>query len=400
MKQSSPLGVLSAVRQERSGDRLPSIDILRGLIMVVMALDHVSLMVGRFHSSEMWAGAWTRYSSGLAFLTRFASHFCAPGFFFLMGAGLILMADSRTTQGWSAGRISRHILVRGLLLIAVSTLLEVPAFLTAILSGPPDPASRPEFAIPGMSQPRWVLTVLFALGASMVISSALIRLGAAVWALLAVGALLATALTTPGPEHFDTPYSFARTVLMLSRWSHGVWSQYPVIPWFGTAALGVLFGKWIVADRRAAFRSLPWIGLSAVAAALALRAYGGFGNLRAPRDGSWIEFLNFIKYPPALVFTLFMVGGNVFVLAGIERAQLWTNRVGQVLRVFGQAPLAYYLAHLWLFAIVGAVGFRNGTGYLTVYLVWVVGFVPLYFLARWYRDFKMGKSADSLWRLF
>ena len=392
--------ILAGPNDNPAGDRLPSIDVLRGLIMVVMALDHVSLMVGRFHSSEMWAGAWTRYSSSLAFMTRFASHFCAPGFFFLMGAGLSLMAASRTTLGWSAGRISRHILVRGLLLIAVSTLIEVPAFLTAILSGPPDPTSSPEFAIPGLTEPRWVLTVLFALGASMVISSALIRLGAAMWAVLAVGALLATALTTPGPDHFDTTYSFARTVLMLSRWSHGVWSQYPVIPWFGTTALGVLLGKWIAVDRRAAFRSLPWIGLGAVAAALAVRAYGGFGNLRAPRDGSWIEFLNFIKYPPALVFTLFMVGGNMLLLAGIERMRLWTNRAGQVLRVFGQAPLAYYLGHLWLFAIVGAVAFRAGAGYLTVYLVWVVGLVPLYVFARWYGDVKMGTPADSLWRFF
>jgi hypothetical protein len=317
-----------------------------------------------------------------------------------MGAGLSLMADSRTKQGWNPGRISRQILIRGVLLIAASTLIEVPSFLTAILSGPPDPASNPEFQIPGMTEPRWVLTVLFALGSSMLISSALIRFSAAVWALLAASALLGTALTTPGPEHFETSYSFARTVLMLSRWSHGVWSQYPVIPWFGTAALGVLFGKWMVADRRGAFRSLPWIGLSAIAAALVLRAYGGFGNLRAPRDGSWMELLNLIKYPPALVFTLFFVGGNLLLLAAIERTQLWTTRLGQVLRVFGQAPLAYYLAHLWLFAIVGAVAFRGGTGYLTVYLVWIAGLVPLYFFARWYRDFKTGKTTDLLWRLF
>ena len=389
-----------AAGHERSGDRLPSIDVLRGLIMVVMALDHVGLMVGRFHSAEMWAGAWTRYSSSLAFLTRFASHFCAPGVFFLMGAGLSLLADSRAARGWSATRISRHILVRGLLLIAVSTLLEVPAFLTAILSGPGNPASSPEFAIPGMTEPRWVLTVLFALGASMVTGSALIRFGAASWALLAAGALLATALTTPGPEHFDTAYGFARTVLMLSRWSHGVWSQYPVIPWFGTAALGVLFGKWIAVDRRAAFRSAPWMGLAAMATAVALRAIGGFGNLRAPRDDSWMEFLNFIKYPPALVFTLFMLGGNLLALTAIERARLWTTRTGGVLRVFGQAPLAFYIAHLWLFAIVGSIWFRAGAGYLTVYLVWVAGCVPLYFLTRRYRDFKLARPAESVWRLF
>ena len=379
--------------------RLPSIDVLRGLIMVIMALDHVSLMVGRFHSTEMWAGAWTRYSSALAFLTRFASHLCAPGFFFFMGVSLSLMTASRAAQGWSEGRITRAVLARGLLLIAAATVFEVPAFLTAIITGPPETASGPDSGIPGMTDPRWVLTVLFALGASMVICSAFVRFGTAVWTLLAMGALLATALTTPGPEHFATDYGFARTVLMLSRWSHGVWSQYPVIPWFGVTALGVLFGKWIVADRRAAFRSVVWIGIGGLAVALVLRALGGFGNFRTPRDGSWIEFLNFIKYPPALVFTLFMIGGNLILLDAIERTQLWTHTAGRILRVFGQAPLAYYIAHLWLFAVIGAIWFRGGTGYLTVYAMWIFGQVPLYFAARGFRSFKMRKPAESIWRM-
>ena len=79
-------------------ERLGSIDVLRGLIMVLMALDHVGLMVGRFHSQEMWAGAWTRYESAVPFLTRFVTHFCAPGFFLLMGAGIALAADAREKQ--------------------------------------------------------------------------------------------------------------------------------------------------------------------------------------------------------------------------------------------------------------------------------------------------------------
>ena len=368
--------------------------------MVVMALDHVGLMVGRFHSQEMWAGAWTRYSSAVPFLTRFVTHFCAPGFFLLMGVGLSLMAESRARQGWSPVRISRHILVRGALLILVATFLEVPAFLAATLSGPSQITTNPEFAIPGMTQPRWVLTVLFAAGMSMVISAIVIRARSAVWALLAAGALLATAMTTPGPEHFATPYGFLRTVLMVSRWSHGVWSQYPVIPWFGITALGVLLGRWIAADQRSVFRALPWVGLAAIAAALALRAYGGAGNFRTPRDASWIEFLNFVKYPPALVFTLFMIGGNLLALAAIERVRLWTTRPGRILQTFGQAPLAYYIAHLWLFAIVGIIGFRQGTGYAVVYLVWIAGLVPLYAVTRWYRDFKVAKPAESLWRFF
>jgi uncharacterized membrane protein len=382
-----------------TGGRLGSIDVLRGLLMVLMALDHAGFMVGRFHSQEMWAGAWTRYESAAPFLTRFVTHFCAPGFFLLMGAGFALTADARARQGWPLGRVTRQLLTRGAMLIAVATFLEVPAFLAATISGPPT-GGNPDFAIPGMTSPRWVLTVLYALSASMIVSAFVIRARAVVWALLATVTILATALTTPGPEHFGTDYGFLRTVFMLSRWSHGVWAQYPFVPWFGFTALGVLLGRWLIADRRACFRALPWVGLAALGLAVALRTSGGFGNLRAPRDGSWIEFLNFIKYPPALVFTLFMVGGNLLLLAAFERARVWTTTVGRVLLVFGQAPLAFYVAHLWLFAIVGILWFRQGTGYGIVYTIWLAGLVPLFVFTRWYRDFKMAKPADSAWRYF
>ncbi|MDH4063551.1 MAG: hypothetical protein OEW19_04070, partial [Acidobacteriota bacterium] len=203
-----------------------------------------------------------------------------------------------------------------------------------------------------------------------------------------------------GPEHFATDYSFARSVLMVSRWSHGVWSQYPLVPWFGIAALGILLGRAIVDDKERTYRALRWIGGGMVAAALGLRLLGGFGNLRTSRDGTWIELLNFIKYPPSLVFTLFMVGGNLLLLAAIDRARLWASRLGQVLLVFGQAPLAFYVAHLWLFAIVGAIWFRSGTGYAIVYAVWIAGLVPLYFVTHWFRDFKMAKPRESIWRMF
>jgi len=387
-------------RREPGADRLGSVDALRGLLMVVMALDHAGFMVGRFHSQEMWAGAWTHYPGTIPFLTRFITHFCAPGFFMLMGAGLAFTAESRARQGWSAARITRYLLTRGALLVVVATFLEVPAFLAATISGPSRPGTNPDFAIPGMTSPRWVLTVLYALAASTLASALVIRARSALWAILAGVAILATALTTPGPEHFDTEYGFARSVFMVSRWSHGVWSQYPFVPWFGITAIGVLLGRWLIADRRACFRAIPWIGLAAIAAAVALRAAGGFGNLRAPRDGSWIEFLNVIKYPPALVFTLFMVGGNLLLLSMFERLRVWATRGGAILLVFGQAPLAYYIAHLWLFASVGMIWFRQGAGYGVVYLIWILGLVPLYAFTRWYRGFKMTRPADSLWRFF
>lgn len=379
-----------------AGRRLEPVDALRGLLMVVMALDHVGFMVGRFHSQEMWAGAWTRYDAAIPFLTRFVTHFCAPGFFLLMGAGLALAAEAR--RQWPGARLTRLLMKRGVLLVVVATFLEVPAFLAATISGP-RLANSPDFAIPGMTSPRWVLTVLYALGASTIVCALFIRARTVGWTVLAAAAVLATALTTPGPDHFDTEYGFVRTVFMISRWSHGVWAQYPFVPWFGMAALGVLLGRSLAARRDATMTRLAWIGLAMVVAALALRAAGGFGNLRAPRDASWIEFLNLIKYPPSLVFTLLTVGGNLLLLSGIDRTRVAATRAGQMLVVLGQAPLAFYVAHLWLFATIGMLWFRQGTGYAVVYGIWLAGLVPLYLFTRWYRDFRLARPADSLWRL-
>ncbi len=380
--------------------RLASIDRLRGLIMVVMAVDHVSFMVGRFHSGEMWAGLWTRYASPLAFVTRFVTHFCAPGFFFLMGVGISLLVEARSKQGWSTGRISRFVLIRGLLLVLVSFFLEIPAWLIGLISSRAATPIGPEAVIPGDGPPMFVFTVLVGLGLSMVLVSALVRLRSAAWAAVAVGSLLASAVLTPGPEAIATPYGFLTRLLLIPGLTHHIWVQYPVVPWFGITALGVLFGRWITHDRTKAFASLPWIGLGALAAAIALRAYGGFGNIRAPRDTSWIEFLNFIKYPPALVFTLFTLGVNVLILAVMDRWQERVGRMTQVLQVFGQAPLAFYLAHLWLYALIGAAAFRDGAGYLTVYLVWAVSWWPLYVVTRRYRDFNQATTVDSYWRMF
>jgi uncharacterized membrane protein len=234
----------------------------------------------------------------------------------------------------------------------------------------------------------------------MVLSSALIRARTIVWAGLAVAALAASAVLTPGPEGIAIPHGFLTRLLLIPGLTHHVWVQYPVVPWFGIAALGVLFGRWMGQDRRAAFGSLPWIGLGALAAAIALRAYGGFGNIRAPRDASWIEFLNFIKYPPSLVFTLFTLGVNVLILAWLDRMQEQLGSAGKALQVFGQAPLAFYLAHLWLYSVIGAAAFREGAGYLTIYLIWLASLWPLYVVTLRYRSFKQARPVDSHWRMF
>ncbi len=384
-------------RMAEPASRLRAVDVLRGLLMAVMALDHVGLMVGRFHSQEMWAGAWTRYDAALPFLTRFVTHLCAPGFFLLLGAGMALQTAARTRAGWAPSRLTRSMVTRGLVLVLVATLLEVPAFLIATLTGPPL-GNNPEFAIPGGPERRWVFTVLYALAVSTIAGGLLARASTWTWPVLAIAAIGLTALTTPGPEQIDVDFSFARSVLLVSRWSHGVWTQYPWVPWFGIAALGVLLGRALVADEAATYRRLPWLGAAALIAGALLRAAGGFGNVRVPRDGSWIEFLNVLKYPPSLVFTLWTVGANLLLLSVLQRAAAWTTAAGRWLEMLGRAPLVFYIAHLWLFAIVGALWFRQGAGYGVVYAFWLGGLVPLSLLTARVSRFIASRPPGSAWR--
>ncbi len=290
-------------------------------------------------------------------------------------------------------------MTRGLFLLLVATFLEVPPFLIATISGP-SPGANPDFAIPGGLDRRWVFTVLYALAASTVIAGLLVRARTAVWVVLAAVAILGTAVTTPGPALVGADFSFARSVLFVSRWSHGVWTQYPLVPWFGIAGIGVVLGRALATDQTATIRRLPWVAVAAVTLGVALRAAGGFGNVRTPRDGSWIEFLNVLKYPPSLVFTLWMVGANLLLLSAIQRIQPWSSSLGRWLEALGRAPLAFYVAHLWLFAIVGAVWFRTGTGYAVVYTIWITGLVPLGLLTQAYGGFVARRPAGSAWKYF
>jgi len=380
--------------------RLLPVDALRGLIMVIMALDHASAFVARQHASEFWAGAWTRYDSAAPFLTRFVTHLCAPGFFFLMGAGLALFAAARAAAGWPWPRISRTVFVRGALLLAVSQFLEVPAFLVGVMSSAVGPPTGAQELPPGMgSAPLYVLwPVLSALAAVLIFSAWLLRLPGVVWAGICAGALAVTAFLIPGPESAGAPVSLAATLLLIPGQTGHVFVLYPVVPWWGITAAGVLFGRWLHRSRARCLRAAPWIGAALLLAALAFRAAGGPGNLRLPRDARWIEFLNFIKYPPALVFSLFMVGGNLALLGLLDR--LPGDRAKRVLAVFGQAPLFFYLAHLWLYALLGAAFFRQGVSLPAMYLVWLASLTPLYAGCRWYGGFKAAQPPESVWRLF
>ena len=194
--------------------RLPSIDALRGLIMLLMALDHANYFVAQKHPpGEHWGGNFPDYQDALSFLTRLVTHLSAPGFFFLMGVGMFLFASSRRKKGWDDWKIIGHFAIRGLLLIVVQLWVVNPAWKLG-------PGTFPEIYI----------GVLIALGGTMILASITLLLNAGWWLTLSLLLFVGMELIHPQPEQ----WGLANPWGLISFYSGGnlsLWSNYPVLPW-------------------------------------------------------------------------------------------------------------------------------------------------------------------------
>jgi uncharacterized membrane protein len=104
-------------------ERIFSLDALRGTVMVLMAVDHAGYFIAKHHPAEYWGIPMPRYHDAFEFLTRLITHPCAPGFFFLMGTGMALLAASRRNLGWTEGRIAGFLVKRGGLLVAMELMV-------------------------------------------------------------------------------------------------------------------------------------------------------------------------------------------------------------------------------------------------------------------------------------
>ncbi|MBI3679937.1 MAG: DUF1624 domain-containing protein [Acidobacteria bacterium] len=381
------------------GARYLSVDALRGLIMMIMAIDHASAFIARQHASEFWAGAMSAYTSAFPFLTRWITHLCAPGFFFLMGAGIYWFAAVRREAGGSEAAAIRRTVGRGFAILVTGQLLESPVmFLQTLLK--PARVSLNQISAPlpnDGSALYWGLITLSGLGLAMIVCGLLLRLRPWAWLLVSALCVLATNSLLPAS---GKPGPWWAAVLLTPGLSQHLLVIYPVIPWLAGAAAGLYFGYWWRGNPVQASRRVWIVGAILLLTGLALRAAGGWGNIRQPRDAGWIEFLNNVKYPPSLVFWTTSLGIALLLLALLIRLPEKVKSEQSPLIVFGQTPLFFYLTHFYLLTICSFVFFREAASLEGAYLVWAAVLVALYPVCAWYRRFKMTRPRESLWRLF
>lgn len=372
----------------REKPRLPEIDRLRGLVMVVMALDHMRDFFDadalRFSPTDLG------HTYPLLFFTRFVTHFCAPTFALLAGVGAFLYGSREQDHR----KLSLFLASRGVWLILLDAFLISPVW-----SG--------SFA-------RVSFGTLYAIGCGLLALAALSWLPAR--AVLLTGAAIifghnlldgvhAAELGAFGPwwrllhEPGPLPLGAPGGVL------------YPALPWIGVVALG--YGTGPLFQRRAAERDriLRAAGLAALALFVLLRSGNFYGDpkpwtVQTDAVFTVLSFLDLTKYPPSLLYLLVTLGGAALVLPLLERV---TGSVGGALALFGRTPLFFYVLHLY-FGVAGAVGLALARGYSLAqlgdfvksgapppefgvglagaYVAWIIVVLALFPLCRRFAEFK------------
>lgn len=351
--------------------RIDSIDILRGLVMVIMALDHTR----DFFSSINYNPTDLTKASTALFLTRFVTHYCAATFVFLAGTGAFLYLK----QHKSKLDATKFLASRGIWLI----ILELTLIHLAWGGGT-------------------FLQVIWVIGVSMIILSVLIYLPK--FLIAAFGLLLIF-----GHNAFDgvSPASFGAGGSMLWTFLHvqglvniggvNVFVMYPLIPWAGVMATGYAFGTIFTWDAAKRKKTLLALGFSAIALFIIIRYFNIYGDPSQWADqGNFhrtiLAFINVQKYPPSLDYLLITLGPGMLFLALFDNAN---NRLTGILVVFGRVPLFYYILHLYLLKLMAGIGYLivkpvNGfTASLpVVYLLWLTAVFILYFPSRWFMQYK------------
>jgi uncharacterized membrane protein len=363
------------------GDRVVSVDIVRGAVMVLMAIDHVRVYSGLPPGGPTYG----------IFFTRWVTHFCAPAFFFLAGTGAYLRLERRGDKR----NLSRFLVTRGLWLVVLE--------LTVLRVGWTFNFDFQHYLLAG---------VIWALGWCMVLLAGIIWLPLPAIAIGAVAVIAGHNLVGP-----SIPTQSAFWQILYSGGAVGTIAVlYVIVPWVAVMAAGYAFGA-VVRNRDVCIR----LGLGAIVLFLVLRGIDGYGDPRPwhamPQQVPFlIRFLATTKYPASLDYLLMTLGPTILVLPFLNGA---SGLMARMLDTFGRVPFFFYVLHIplihasacvvslirsgsvdpWLFTNHPMWNPEPPPGYTwslaLLYLVWAIVIALLYPACRWYARVKATRK--SVW---
>jgi uncharacterized membrane protein len=388
--------------------RIPSIDLIRGAVMVLMAIDHVRVFSGVPAGGPVPA----------VFFTRWITHFCAPAFIFLAGTSIFFYARKHDD-------VSKYLFIRGAWLI----LLEFTVLRLAW-------TFNFDFRHYEMAGVIWVI------GICMILMAGLVK--------LPMGVVATIGVTIIGAHNLMDPHMGALLEGMDSNRFSGLWKLfyvgffagpiqfgphgpnlivlYSIIPWIGVMAAGYAFGSILSLEPVRRRQLCLTIGLGAIGLFLVLRGFNLYGDPRPwhaavqgrnglPPMPGWLSFLNASKYPASLIFLLMTLGPIITLIPLLDGAR---GAFARVMIMFGRVPFFFYVLHIPLIHALALVVSKIRLGFVDpwlftnhpmgnpdppdgyvwglplLYLVWGIAIVLLYFACRWFADFKSRRNDEWL----
>ncbi len=383
--------------------RVKSIDLLRGLVMIIMALDHIR---DYFNADAfLFDPLNLQKTTVLLFFTRWITHFCAPIFVLLAGTSAFISGQRKTKK-----ELSGFLVKRGLWLIFLElTVVNFSWFFNIHFT-------------------FLLLAVIWTLGICMICLAALIFLPKKI--ILCIGIILVGFHNLLNNTHFQDNnfmgfiWGFLHDQKLFHLGRFNILMAYPILPWIGVMALGYclgeLYAKGYDANKRK--KILLKIGTLSILLFIILRSINIYGNIipwsaQSSPAFSFLSFLSISKYPPSLDYLLLTEGVALIFLALTENI---SNRLSKFISVYGRVPMFYYLLHIYLIHIIALMaavltghpwtdmtsfytwisympnlsGYGFGLG--IVYLIWISVVLFLYPICKWYDGYK-SSHRDKWW---
>lgn len=384
--------------------RIASIDLIRGAVMILMAIDHV----------RVYAGVPAGGPAPGVFFTRWITHFCAPAFIFLAGTSIYFYSRRHTD-------VSRFLLIRGAWLIVLEFTVLRLAWTFNL-----------DFMHYEMAGVIWVI------GICMILMAGLVKLPLKVIGTIGVAIIALHNLMDPHMGKLLEGLDQSRISGLWKLFYVGFFAGpiqfgpngpnlivlYSIIPWIGVMAAGYAFGTILLLERDRRNRLCLLIGFSAIGLFLLLRGFNLYGDPRPwhhPMPGqngsqpmpAALSFLNTSKYPASLLFLLMTLGPIIALIPLLEGLR---GALARRIAMFGRVPFFFYVLHIPLihllalvvskirFGMVSPWLFTNHPmgnpeppeGYMwtlpLLYLVWAITIALLYFVCRWFADFKARRN--------